>query len=244
MTTGQRPGSREDFMGRDTSIHVRVDQAVKAQAAEKLAGMGLTLSDAVRGFLGRVAEGEDLPKARKAPNPTARAAMAEARSLSPKGCDRIGAAENGLDVHSIGSDCKDLDGFVAFVTHATPMQLIELERHGVNGRLLGDIARRTDIPLRRLFDLFGLPTRKTAKRVAKGKLIAGRDAHGVLGMFRLVTKAQAIAKNSTAVEAQNFDAPKWLGRWLLTPQPALGGRKSLELMDTPAGVDVVLRLLG
>lgn len=244
MTTGQGPGNRKDIMGRDTSIHVRVDQTVKAQAAEKLAAMGLTLSEAVRGFLGRVAEGEVQPHARKVSHATTRAAMTEARSLSAKVRDRIGAAESGPNMLAIGSDYKDFDGFVAFVAHATPMQMIELERHGINGRLLRDLARRTDIPLQRLFDLFGLPTKKTERRAAKGKLIAGCRAHGVLGMVRLVVKAQAIAANSTAVEAQNFDALKWMCRWLLTPQPALGGQKALELMDTPTGVDIVLRLLG
>lgn len=244
MTTGERPGSRKDFMGRDTSIHVRVDQALKAQAEEKLAAMGMTLPDAVRGFLGRFADSKDEPNAPKVPNPTTRTAMSEAQSLSAKGRDRIGAAENGPNMHASGTEFKDLDAFVQFVAHATPMQLIELERKGIDGRLLRDLARRTDIPLQRLFDLFGLTTRKAAKRGAKGKLIVGRWAHGVLGMVRLVAKAQTIAANSTAVEAENFDALKWLGRWLEAPQPALGGRKSLELLDTPTGVDVVLRLLG
>jgi addiction module antitoxin, RelB/DinJ family len=35
-------------------VHVRVDENVKAQAAETLASMGLTVSDAIRVFLTRV----------------------------------------------------------------------------------------------------------------------------------------------------------------------------------------------
>ena len=37
-----------------TMIHVRVDETLKNQAAEALAAMGLSLSDAVRVFLTRV----------------------------------------------------------------------------------------------------------------------------------------------------------------------------------------------
>jgi uncharacterized protein (DUF2384 family) len=46
------------------------------------------------------------------------------------------------------------------------------------------------------------------------------------------------------VQAKGFDAAKWLGRWLEQPQPALGGRKAADLIDTPTGVEVVARLLG
>lgn len=42
-------------------LHVRVDDQLKAQAAEALAGVGLTLSDAVRILLTRVAREGGLP---------------------------------------------------------------------------------------------------------------------------------------------------------------------------------------
>ena len=42
-------------------LHVRVDNHLKAQAAEALAGVGLTLSDAVRILLTRVAAEGGLP---------------------------------------------------------------------------------------------------------------------------------------------------------------------------------------
>lgn len=42
-------------------LHIRIDDALKADAAEKLAKIGLTLSDAVRILLTRVAEEGGLP---------------------------------------------------------------------------------------------------------------------------------------------------------------------------------------
>ena len=44
-----------------TMLHVRVDEALKAKAAEALATVGLTLSDAVRILLSRVAAEGGLP---------------------------------------------------------------------------------------------------------------------------------------------------------------------------------------
>jgi DNA-damage-inducible protein J len=42
-------------------LHVRIDDQLKARAAEKLAGFGLTVSDAVRILLTRVAREGSLP---------------------------------------------------------------------------------------------------------------------------------------------------------------------------------------
>ena len=65
-----------------TMVHVRVDEHIKTQAAETLAGIGLTVSDAVRVFLTRVVADQQLPFALKTPNAATRTAMREARNLS------------------------------------------------------------------------------------------------------------------------------------------------------------------
>jgi DNA-damage-inducible protein J len=62
-------------------VHVRVPEDVKAQAAQTLASMGLSVSDAVRVFLTRIAAEQQLPFALKVPNATTRAAMAEADEI-------------------------------------------------------------------------------------------------------------------------------------------------------------------
>jgi DNA-damage-inducible protein J len=68
-------------MAATTMVHVRVDEKIKTQAAETLASMGLTVSDAVRVFLTRVVADQQLPFAMLAPNAGTRAAMREARAL-------------------------------------------------------------------------------------------------------------------------------------------------------------------
>ena len=68
-------------MAATTMVHVRVDENIKTQAAETLASMGLTVSDAVRVFLTRVVADKELPFAVKAPNARSRAAMAEANEI-------------------------------------------------------------------------------------------------------------------------------------------------------------------
>jgi DNA-damage-inducible protein J len=63
-------------------VHVRVDEQVKEQATVALAAMGLSVSDAVRVFLVRVAAEQQMPFALKVPNTKTRAAMAEAETIA------------------------------------------------------------------------------------------------------------------------------------------------------------------
>ena len=68
-------------MATTTMVHVRIDEKIKEQAAETLASMGLTVSDAVRVFLTRVVADKELPFSLKAPNAQSMAAMAEADTI-------------------------------------------------------------------------------------------------------------------------------------------------------------------
>jgi DNA-damage-inducible protein J len=61
-------------------VHVRIDKRIKNKAAKTLASMGLSVSDAVRVLLTRVAVEQALPFDLKVPNAVTAAAMREARS--------------------------------------------------------------------------------------------------------------------------------------------------------------------
>ena len=69
-------------MNTTSMVHVRIDDRIKEQATQALAAMGLSVSDAVRVLLTRVAAEKALPFAIKVPNATTIAAMQEARKLS------------------------------------------------------------------------------------------------------------------------------------------------------------------
>lgn len=64
-------------MATTTMVHVRVDEAVKAKAAATLAAMGLSVSDAVRMLLVRIAAEQALPFDVRAPNTETVAAIQE-----------------------------------------------------------------------------------------------------------------------------------------------------------------------
>lgn len=87
-------------MATTTMVHVRVEEQVKAKATKALAAMGLSVSDAVRVFLTRVAAEKQLPFALKVPNAKTRAAMEEARAMSRA---RFGSADELVDELEKGS---------------------------------------------------------------------------------------------------------------------------------------------
>lgn len=64
-------------MATDAVVRARIDQDVKEQAARALAGMGLSVSDAIRLLLTRVAAEKALPFDVKVPNAETEDAMTE-----------------------------------------------------------------------------------------------------------------------------------------------------------------------
>lgn len=66
-------------MATNDIVQARIDRATKAEAASVLAAIGLTVSDAVRMMLMRIAQDKQLPFEPLRPNEVTLAAMREAR---------------------------------------------------------------------------------------------------------------------------------------------------------------------
>lgn len=71
-------------------VRARIDEHTKEEASVVLASMGLTVSDAFRIMLTRVAREKALPFEPMIPNETTIAAMREARAGSLKRFDSVG----------------------------------------------------------------------------------------------------------------------------------------------------------
>ena len=76
-------------MSNEAVVRARIDPDVKDEAADVLAKMGLTVSDAIRMMLMRVAAEKALPFAVKVPNAATEAAMAEARQGGLESYDSV-----------------------------------------------------------------------------------------------------------------------------------------------------------
>jgi DNA-damage-inducible protein J len=81
-----------------TMVHVRVDEKVKAAAAKTLSAMGMSVSDAVRMLLVRVAAEKALPFEVKVPNRTTVKAMEAADQRKGKRFKSAGALIKDLGI--------------------------------------------------------------------------------------------------------------------------------------------------
>ena len=81
-----------------TMVHVRVDEKTKLRAAKTLSAMGISVSDAVRMLLVRVAAEQALPFAVKVPNATTVKAMRAADKGKGKRLNSTGALFEDLGI--------------------------------------------------------------------------------------------------------------------------------------------------
>lgn len=136
------------------------------------------------------------------------------------------------------------DACVQRVSAADAMERAELEREGITGNVLKELPIRLQLPAMRLYAMLGLPKATAARKIAATERLTGSSAHAAIGLLGLLVVAQRMVDDSTAAEAVGFDTAAWLGSWLELPQPALGGRRPGDLIDTPAGIAMVARVLG
>jgi DNA-damage-inducible protein J len=78
-------------MSETTVVRARIDGDIKEEASTVLAAMGLTVSDAFRMLLTRIAREKALPFEPLVPNETTIAAMREARAGNLAGFDSVEA---------------------------------------------------------------------------------------------------------------------------------------------------------
>jgi len=84
-------------MAANQLVQARIDGAIKEEAAAVLAAMGLTVSDAVRLMLTKVAREHALPFDPLIPNATPVAAMLEARAGNLPRANSVEALKKALD---------------------------------------------------------------------------------------------------------------------------------------------------
>ena len=142
------------------------------------------------------------------------------------------------------SDAKSLVNLATAMALAEPMDQVEFERDGLPAGVLAGLAQAMAVPRLRIFEMMALPRATMEKKIAENDVLSGVANRRALTLLRLLAHAREILQDSTSAEAERLDVARWLGRWIETPQPALGGKKPSELLDTESGAGMVDRTLG
>ena len=179
--------------------------------------------------------------AKSAVSPTSRSRK-PAGKFHPVNQSTTGTTVSGMVLNYTSS--QGVDGYLKQVRKATPVQMVEMERHGVACQFITDLSKRMHLPSSRMYEMLHIAPATAARKSAKGDVVGGRAGLAAIGMIKLLGIAQDIVEDSKAADAKGFDTVKWLGQWIERPQPALGGGKPADYLDTPTGVGIVAQLLG
>ncbi|MEP6508202.1 MAG: antitoxin Xre/MbcA/ParS toxin-binding domain-containing protein [Gemmatimonadales bacterium] len=122
-----------------------------------------------------------------------------------------------------------------------PLKRIAMVREGAPAALVPFLADGMAISKDRLYRMAGVARATLDRKIHAGLRLNQDETERMLGIALLIGQAEKIVSDSG--EFANFDAGKWIARWLDRPNAAIGGRCPSILMDTFEGRDLVSSLL-
>lgn len=122
-----------------------------------------------------------------------------------------------------------------------PMDRINVLRAGIESVALVEIATAVGRSMPELIELLQLAAHSPVAAPLKGKRLTTEQSERVLAFLRLIEIADDMVR--TTSQHTPFDAPHWIGDWLASPCPALGGRRPAGFTDTLEGFRVLEQLL-
>lgn len=122
---------------------------------------------------------------------------------------------------------------------------MQIEREGVPPHIVRDLIDTLALSASEFQQFLRIPKAAFAKKMRDQSAFPGAQGQSASGLLDLISRVEdMLAADSGHPDAKGFDVPAWVGTWLRTPQPALGGRLPAEWMDTPSGRESVMRVLG
>lgn len=124
---------------------------------------------------------------------------------------------------------------------ASPQARIAMIRNGVPAIEAKRLVQALGVEQKVFYQALGLKTATVNRKITQSEQLASDESERLLGVARLIGQVEAIIAESG--NAQGFDAPEWLSRWLREPLTALGGTPPMALLDTMEGQAMVSEAL-
>ncbi|MEQ8551637.1 MAG: DUF2384 domain-containing protein [Cyclobacteriaceae bacterium] len=113
------------------------------------------------------------------------------------------------------------------------IERVGIIRRGLPYESIEVISKRTDLPVREVLTIFGVPQTTYNKKKREKELLSGRDSEVVLLLVELLDFGSEVFNN----ESEKFQ------RWLKKPNVSLGGVKPESLFDSVTGIQEVKNAL-
>lgn len=118
---------------------------------------------------------------------------------------------------------------------------IQLVKRGILASYVLAIARSVGLPKEYLIEMLGLPRATVDRKARATQVLTVAQSELVLGCAKLIGQVQVMVEQSG--DPAGFNAAEWLGEWLERPQPALGGKRPAQYLDTNEGQQLLATLL-
>lgn len=136
------------------------------------------------------------------------------------------------------------DEFRAFLRSASTMQRVVLERDGVPAPVVESLLERMHVTPAEFRQITGAPKSGLPRRLREAGMFAGGGGLAIVCLVDIINRVEDMLNADGDEIARGFDVFEWLGRWMRRPQRALAGLTPIELIDTPTGRHLVMRLIG
>ncbi|MGH8118607.1 MAG: antitoxin Xre/MbcA/ParS toxin-binding domain-containing protein [Rhodanobacteraceae bacterium] len=120
------------------------------------------------------------------------------------------------------------------------MARIALERSGTPVERAEAIRHELGMEVSEFSDVLGIKLATYKRKKAERGALKGSYGYAVSDVEDILTSVRDLLPD----DKRDFDVARWFAGWIKVPQPALGGHRPEELLDTPTGRQMVRRVVG
>jgi len=124
------------------------------------------------------------------------------------------------------------------------MDRIAVVRDGIPASAVATLAEALSLSKEQVAAAIAIPIATLNRKLRDGTALSTTESERVAGLLPLVAMVERWADTVGEDAPAAFSATVWLGGWLTTPNPALGGERPLRLLDTAEGRMLVGQVLG
>ncbi|HEY0929644.1 MAG TPA: antitoxin Xre-like helix-turn-helix domain-containing protein [Gemmatimonas sp.] len=177
--------------------------------------------------------GKDVPKPKNAGQLLIRGKSGTAGKVRP-----------GTRPQTVKRDEKRLRGLVRDYASADVMRHITIVRQGIPANAVTVLAGGLGLSKEQLATALDISVPTLNRRARQEIALSTPDSERVAGVMQLVGMVERWATELGDGAPDGFAPTAWLGEWLSTANPALGGAAPLTLLDTAEGRTLVTQVLG
>jgi putative toxin-antitoxin system antitoxin component (TIGR02293 family) len=150
----------------------------------------------------------------------------------------------GTRSQALKRDERKLRGLVRDYASSDVMRHITIVRKGIPANAVTVLAGGLGLSKEQLATALDISVPTLNRRARQEAALSTPDSERVSGVVQLVGMVERWAAELGDDAPDDFVPTAWLGEWLTTANPALGGAAPLTLLDTAEGRTLVTQVLG